>query len=312
MSGAVCVLGSFMTDLIVNAPRRPLPGETLVGTDFGIYLGGKGFNQVVAAARSGADTAMIGRLGDDDFGDAFRDALDEEGIDRTHVALDLDHGTGVGVPVVEPDGQNSIIIVPRANAAVAVTDVALAVDAIRSADVLLLQLELPVETALEAARIAAEAGTTVVLNPAPWTPVPDELLARTDVLVPNEPEAAQLLGLEVAQLDADDAVRRIVERYGVAGVIITLGERGAVIAADDLTTHIAPHELTAVDTVGAGDAYCGALAARLADGASLLDAARYANAAAAIAVTRVGGARSAPRRAEVEALLAPLADTAPA
>jgi ribokinase len=126
MSGAVCVLGSFMTDLIVNAPRRPLPGETLVGTDFGIYLGGKGFNQAVAAARSGARTAMIGRLGDDDFGDDFREALDHEGIDRVQVALDVNHGTGVGVPVVEPDGQNSIIIVPRANAAVATTDVALA------------------------------------------------------------------------------------------------------------------------------------------------------------------------------------------
>lgn len=313
MSGAVCVLGSFMTDLIVNAPRRPLPGETLVGTDFGIYLGGKGFNQAVAAARSGARTAMIGRLGDDDFGDDFREALDEEGIDRVQVALDVNHGTGVGVPVVEPDGQNSIIIVPRANAAVASVDVALAAETIRSADVLLLQLELPVETALAAARIAAAAGTTVVLNPAPWTPVPDELLELTDVLVPNEPEAAQLLGLEVTQLDADDAVRRIVERYDIGGVIVTLGERGAVVAADDLTTHLAPHDLDAVDTVGAGDAYCGALAARLAEGASLLEAARYANAAAAIAVTRVGGARSAPRRAEVEALLtAPLADTAPA
>jgi ribokinase len=179
--------------------------------------------------------------------------------------------------------------------------------------VLLLQLELPVETALAAARIAAAAGTTVVLNPAPWTTVPDELLALTDVLVPNEPEAAQLLGLEVTQLDADDAVRRIVERYDIGGVIITLGERGAVVAADDLTTHLAPHDLDAIDTVGAGDAYCGALAARLADGATLLEAARYANAAAAIAVTRVGGAQSAPRRAEVEALVTtPLADTAPA
>jgi ribokinase len=309
MNGRVCVLGSFMTDLIVNAPRRPAPGETLVGTLFGIHLGGKGFNQAVAAARMGATTAMVGRLGDDDFGDRFRAALDAEGIDRRQVGCDATQGTGVGLPVVEPDGQNSIIIVPQANGAVTTGDVTAAAAQVRDADVLLLQLELPVATALEAARIAAANGTTVILNPAPWQPVPADLLALADVLVPNEVEAAQLLGPD--GFDARGAADRIHRQLRTTAVV-TLGRQGVAVAAEGVTATVAAHDVPAVDTVGAGDTFCGALAAELAAGADLLQAVELANAAAAIAVTRPGGADSAPGRDAAVALVDSLRGVAPA
>lgn len=304
MAGSVCVVGSFMMDLIATAPRRPLPGETLVGTGFGTYLGGKGFNQAVASARAGATTAMIGRLGDDEFGRQFIAALDDEAIDRTGVVVDPDAGTGVGLPVVEPDGQNSIIIVPRANTLVDSLQVEEAAAQIESADVLLLQLELPQASALAAARVARAAGTRVVLNPAPFTEISDELIGLADVLVPNEPEAAQLLGVEATTLDAERAARELLAAYPVPLVLITLGPRGVLVASDDDQQVVPSHHVDAVDTVGAGDAFCGALAAALADGAPIGDAVEFSNAAAAIAVTQVGGARSAPTRRAVEQLLA--------
>lgn len=303
MGGKVCVVGSFMMDLIATAPRRPLPGETLVGSGFGMHLGGKGFNQAVAAARAGADTSMVGRLGDDDFGRRFLQALDEEGIDRNGVVIDPGEGTGVGLPVVEPDGQNSIIIVPRANTLVDAEQVRAAAEQVRAADVLLLQLELPVQSALAAARAARDGGTRVVLNPAPWVEVPDELIALADVLVPNEPEAAQLLGLDVDELDAERAADGILATHPVPLVLLTLGARGVYVATGDERRMVPGHTVQVVDTVGAGDAFCGALAAALADGASVHEAAEIGNAAAALAVTQVGGAASAPTAAQTARLL---------
>jgi ribokinase len=303
-AGRVCVLGSFMADLVVTAPRRPLPGETLVGTSFANHLGGKGYNQAVAAARAGAATTMIGRLGNDDFGHRFRAGLIAEGIDDRYVATDLEAGTGVGLPVVEPDGQNSIIIVPRANASVSVEDVELAAHAIQAADVLLLQLELPIETATAAAALAAASGTRVILNPAPWAPLPPELFAHVTWLIPNENEAAQLLGEDPTAVDPEIAAEDIQARWRLPAVLLTLGEDGVLVRSGEDSTFLTAHPVQAIDTVGAGDVFCGALAAELAAGRGLLEAATYANAAAAIAVTRPGGADSAPARAEVEALAA--------
>lgn len=303
MAGTVCVLGSFMTDLIANAPRRPLPGETLVGTDFGIYLGGKGFNQATAAERAGASTSMIGRIGDDDFGRRFLEALDAEGIDRGHVVIDPDSGTGVGLPVVEPDGQNSIIIVPRANTLVDDRQIEAATESIRAADVLLLQLELPFSSALTAARIAHTADTRVVLNPAPWTDVPDELVGLADVLVPNEPEAAQLLATDPGALDAERAARKILAAHPVSAVLVTLGSRGVIAAFGGRLQRMPGHRVEVVDTVGAGDVFCGALATALAEGISIEDAVEFGNAAAALAVTEVGGAQSAPDREAIQRML---------
>lgn len=304
MTGSVCVVGSFMMDLVASAPRRPLPGETLVGTGFAMHLGGKGFNQAIAAARAGAATSMVGLLGGDDFGSAFRLSLTAEGVDDTWVGVHDAAGTGVGLPVVEPDGQNSIIIVPRANTHVGRPQIEAARDVIASADVLLLQLELPVASAVAAAHAAREAGTLVVLNPAPMTALPDELLDCVDLLVPNEVELAALVGRPVTDGDVVDEARQLQERWGI-DVVVTLGSRGVlVLDRRREPVQLPAHRVAAVDTVGAGDTFCGYLGAGLAAGEDLVEAAVRANAAAAISVTRHGSAQSAPTATEVADMVA--------
>lgn len=301
----VCVLGSFMKDLVVAAPRRPRIGETLRGNSFREYLGGKGINQAVAAARCGARTAMLGRVGTDRYGDEFLEMLVAEGIDATHVQRDTVRGTGVGLPVVEPSGANSIIIVPRANDAVAPEDIQAAAPVIRSSKVLLVQLELPVPSAVSALEIAREAGVLTVLNPAPFTLLPPEIAELIDIVVPNEVEAEQLTRIEATDDQVLEVARQL--RYGLArrGAVVTLGERGAVVVDEAGTVKWLPaNDVQPVDTVGAGDAFCGALAARLAEGDSLLDAAQFAGAAGGLATTRSGGAPAMPYRPEIEALLA--------
>jgi len=283
--GRVVVVGSFMMDLVAYTSKLPAPGETVIGERFAMFLGGKGFNQAVAAARAGGDVAMVGRVGDDDFGRRFLAALDAEGIDRAGVSVDPAVGNGVGLPVVESSGQNAIIVIPQANHQL--TPELLPREVIASASVVLLQWELPEPVAVEAARIGREAGATVILNPAPAVGDIAAFDGLIDVLVPNEGEAATI--------------------GDVAGVhlVLTLGEKGArVVERDGTTTDIGPHEVDCVDTVGAGDAFCGALAASLANGASLVDAARIGNAAGACAVTVEGAEPSMPRRAAIDALLA--------
>ncbi|MCL2463768.1 MAG: ribokinase [Micrococcales bacterium] len=301
--GQVCVVGSFMMDLVASAPRRPMPGETLVGTDFEMRLGGKGFNQAVAAARAGAGTSMVGVLGADGFGDGFRAALHDENINDTWVGVDETAGTGVGLPVVEPDGQNSIIIVARGNLAVDAAYVEAAREAIAAAHVLTLQLELPIASAIAAARIAHQAGTVVVLNPAPMSAVPAELLENVDLLVPNEIELDALVGHPVGE-DVEAAATGLGARTDV-DVVVTLGSRGVVVAARGKSaTRLDAPRVTAVDTVGAGDVFCGYLAAGLAEQCELAEAVCSANSAAALSVTRTGSATAAPRRSEVSSFAA--------
>lgn len=303
MSAKVCVVGSFMMDLVASAPRRPATGETVIGTDFSTYLGGKGFNQAIAAARAGADTALIGRLGDDDFGHAFRSALRTDGVNDTAVVTDPDLGTGVGLPILEPDGQNSIVVVPRANSAVDAAQIQAHAEIIAEADVLLLQLELPVPAIAEACRQAQDANTLVVLNPAPYT-LADNLRGLVDVLVPNEVEL-----LALAELNADhDAVNEFAvaaekaQQTWSADVVATLGAAGSIVSKrNEAATMVPPMRVTAIDTIGAGDTFCGYLAEALASGASLAEAARVASVAAALAVTRRGAADSSPSRPEVDA-----------
>ena len=302
MSARVCVVGSFMMDLVASAPRRPARGETVIGTEFSTFLGGKGFNQAVAAARAGAETVFVGRLGDDDFGEAFRKALRAEGIDDSAVATDSVEGTGVGLPVLEPGGQNSIIVIPRANGAVEPEHIREHAGAIERADVVLVQLELPLPAVVEAARVARRSGTRVILNPAPYTGIA-ELRGLVDVLVPNEVELAAISGGHRPG-ELEMAARRVRADWG-CNVVATLGEHGAVLVgrAGDVA-RIEPHRVDAVDTIGAGDTFCGYLARSLASGTPIGDAVRVANAAAALAVTRRGAADSAPRSHEVAEFVA--------
>jgi ribokinase len=279
----VVVVGSFMMDLVARTSRLPKPGETVIGESFAMFLGGKGFNQAVACARSGGSTAMIGRVGDDDFGRRFLDALDREGIDRAGVSVDPEVGNGVGLPVVDGEGQNAIIVIPQANHRLTARD--LPVEVLSAAKVVLLQWELPATVTVEAARIAKAAGATVVLNPAPAVGDLRDYEGLIDVLVPNESEAAALGTMNGVSL------------------VLTLGDKGALVRHDGREEHFDPFEVDVVDTVGAGDAFCGALCAALAGGAPLFEAARIGNAAGALAVTKAGAEPSMPHRAAIDALL---------
>lgn len=331
---AVTVVGSFMMDLVIKTQRRPTKGETVVGTSFGMFPGGKGANQAVAAARLGARVEMVGRVGKDSFGDTFLRVLADEGVGTRFIVVDPEEGTGIGSPVIDADGDNSIIIVPRANMRVTPEDVERAGEAISSAKALLLQLEIPMAASARAARIARGAGATVILNPAPARELDDELLAHVDVLVPNEVELFGLVGYPAAATSGapataataataaapaaaptpdgrapdDDAVisaaTEMSRRYGCL-VVVTLGERGAAFVGPG----IGPGRVRAfevaqvVDTTAAGDAFCGALAVSLSEGAGIEDAVRFACSAGAVAVTRLGAMPSLPARAEVEELL---------
>ncbi|MFF0264374.1 ribokinase [Kribbella sp. NPDC004536] len=302
----VCVLGSFMKDLVASAERRPLPGETLHGTGFAEFLGGKGVNQAIAAARMGARTAIVGTIGEDRYGEEFLELLVSNGVDTSWVVRHPSLGTGVGLPLVLPDGGNSIIIVSRANAAITTLDVEAAAEVISSSRVLAVQLELPLEASRTALRLASTAGVTTILTPAPVGPVDPALASYVDILVPNEVEAAALTGL-----DCDDEsqvpmiARKLAEDWDLRGCVVTLGARGAYVLdrASSFEERVAPYAVDTVDTVGAGDAFCGSLAASLAEGAGLVDAVRLANAAAALSTTVNGAADSAPVRAAAVALL---------
>lgn len=295
MSGSVTVIGSYMMDLIAYAPRRPFPGETIRGDSFVTALGGKGFNQAVAAARAGASTQMLGRLGTDEFGDQFIAALIAENISILGVERDATNGTGVGLPVVETGGENSIIIVPRSNDGADELFVQRNAQQIKDAQILLLQLELPLAGAVAAAKIAKAAGVRVVLNPAPAAQV-DQFTGLIDVIVPNEIEFATLAG------ESGTMVERAIElrtRMKCSDLVITLGSKGVYVLDGDQLVEIAAPVVTAIDTIGAGDTFCGYLAARLALGDSVIKAARIAVKAASISVTRSGGALSAPYSNEV-------------
>jgi len=302
-AGRVVVVGSLVMDIVVRLSRRPVAGETVVGKDVGLYLGGKGFNQAVAARRAGAEVSMIGRLGRDPFGEPFFAALDREGIERSGVQVDDTAGTGVAIPMIDESGENSIVVVPRANLSLMPEQIAGSLEQLRSASVLLVQLESSPAASAAAARLAREAGALVLWNTAPIGEIPVELFSLAEIVIANELEATALTGRRVTDAASATAAAVAIRTRGAAVGIITLGERGLVAATGTGLIVLPAHSVEAVDTTGAGDAFCGALAAELARGASLEAALRFANAAGALAVTKLGAEPSLPRRAEVVALL---------
>ncbi|MGY1811527.1 ribokinase [Blastococcus sp. SYSU D00820] len=298
----VTVVGSLNEDVLVPVERLPGRGETVVGGDATTAPGGKGANQAAAAGRLGSGVAMVGRVGDDPAGRRMRAALADAGVDVGSVLATAGVPTGSAtIPVEEGTGENLIVVVPGANAALAPGDVD--VEAVRAAGVLLLQLEVPLATVA-----AAAAGTrgTVVLNPAPPQPLPPELLDRVDVLVPNEHELAALAGAPDTHRDPAEvaALARRLARPGTA-VVVTLGARGAVVvpAGGAPALHQAAPAVTPVDTTGAGDCFCGALCQALARGEELPAAVRYAVTAAALSTTGPGARGALPDDAAVRAAL---------
>lgn len=301
----IVVVGSSNTDLIVRAGRLPLPGETVTGGDLMTAAGGKGANQAVAAARLGAEVCFVGRVGKDMFGDQARQHLAQEGLDLRYLVQDADAPSGVALIVVGPRGQNIIAVAPGANHRLTPVDVQAASPVFRQADVVLLQLEVPLETVEAAIRLGHEPSRRtpclVILNPAPapTQALPASLLAQVDILTPNEHEAALLTG----EQDPEKAAAVLLER-GVKTVVVTLGETGALVAVSpSKMVRIPAYPVEAVDTTAAGDAFNGGLAVALAHEQNLEAAVRYASAVGAISVTRLGAQPSLPTAEEVSGFL---------
>jgi len=299
----ICVVGSSNVDLLARVPRLPRLGETLVGRTFHLGYGGKGANQAVMAARLGAEVAMVTRVGRDVFGDGMRRNYGAQGIDTTHVLVDDERFSGVAPIFVDDAAQNVVVIIPGANLGLSADDVRRAAAVIRGVDVLIGQLEVPVETTREAVRLARAGGVRTILNPAPAAPLPDDLLALVDVCVPNEVEIEALTGRTVATVDAAVAAAQALRERGPRTVIVTLGERGAVLVDADGATVLPAVQVEAVDSTGAGDAFIGSLAVFLAEGDDERRAARRANAIAALTTTVLGTQDSFPIRAVADAFL---------
>ena len=299
----IAVVGSSNTDMIVRVPRLPRPGETILGGAFSTAAGGKGANQAVAAAQAGGDVTLIARVGDDIFGAQARAGLASYGIHLDHLTTDAGAPSGVALIVVDTNGENSIAVASGANARLSPSDGRAAETRIRSADILLLQLEIPLETVACAADIARRAGIRVVLNPAPACPLDDAVVRTLSIITPNESEAEALTGIPVADnASAERAARALLER-GVEAVIVTMGSKGAFLRTRDTARHVPGLSVRAVDATAAGDVFNGALAVAMAEGNTLEEAVRFANAAAALSVTRVGAQPSIPARAEIERML---------
>ena len=300
----IVVIGSSNTDMVIRTPRIPRPGETVLGGEFFMAPGGKGANQAVAAARAGGEVHFVARVGDDVFGQQSLDGFIRDGIHVDHGVRDKDAPSGVALIIVGPDGENCIAVASGSNARLGVADVRLAKPVISSADIVLMQLESPLETVREAAVIAASAGVPVVLNPAPARALSDDILGRVAYLTPNETEAEILTGITlIKKSDLAKAADALLAK-GIKAVLITLGSKGVYVATREKKEVMPAFKVIPVDTTAAGDAFNGALAVALAEGRPLLEAARFANAAAALATTKMGAQPSLAGRDDIEKLLA--------
>ena len=297
---SVAVVGSINQDLIIRVPRQPRAGETVLGHGHFTGRGGKGANQAMAAARLGAEVAFFGRVGDDAAGRESVATLLAAGVDVSGIGVDEDASTGLAIIAVDDEAENAIIVSQGANASFGPEHVDEAAAVIDRAEVTLLQLEVPMPAVLRAAELA---GHRLLLNPAPARPLPAELLAVVDVLIPNQTELAMLAGAsELRSVDESAAAAATIS--GPGAVVVTLGEDGAVVVMAGVTEHVRAPVVDAVDMTGAGDAFCGALAEGLAGGRRLMDAVRRAVYAGALATTRMGAQSALPTSTDLEALIA--------
>jgi ribokinase len=298
MKPKIVVVGSANTDMVVNVQHLPDPGETVLGADYIQSMGGKGANQAVAAARLGADVTLVARLGRDAFGDTSIAAYKAEGISVDFVFRDENKPSGVALIMVDQNGENIIAVAQGANAALSKEDILSAESAIQNADCMLVQLEIPMDTVQAAVELAVKHNVPVILNPAPATELSPALMAAVDYLTPNENEATLLAG-ENASSGVMEGARMLKTRFNIKNLILTLGEKGAAII-DEHSRIVPSYKVNPVDTTGAGDAFNGALAVALARGNSLQDAVLFANAVAALTITRSGAQSSLPTKAVVE------------
>ena len=299
----IAVVGSFMMDLVVQCNRLPLEGQTIVGQDFNTFVGGKGSNQAIAAARLGANVSMIGRVGTDNFGDELLKNLSAEGVDSQFVVKDTEMGTGVAMITVDANGDNTIVAVPKANMSLKPDNIDQAESATAVADILLLQLEVSLLAVQRAAEIAKANGVPVLLNPAPARRIPMELMSLVDILVPNETETEFLTGFRLTDMESIKSAAKHLLEESVPTVVLTLGDQGALLATAEDIQLVPSYSVKAVDATAAGDAFCGTLAVSVARGDSWESAVNFANAAGALAVTKLGAAPSIPTREQVIELI---------
>jgi len=296
----IVVIGSINLDLVLRVAHPPLPGETVLARDLSAIPGGKGANQAVGAARLGARTAMVGRVGDDEFGRRLLAGLGENRVDAQHVQITGGVASGVAVITVDDRGQNAICVAPGANHRVTPADVDAAADTIKQAKVCLLQLELPIDTVLHAIEVCRAAGVETILDPAPApTSIPEHLL-EVDILTPNLIEARTLAAANTAE---DRELAAALAARGARRVVIKLGDQGALVCDGDRFRHLQAHRITPVDTTAAGDAFNAALGVARARGQALPDAIRTANAAGAAACLKFGAQPSLPTQADIDAVL---------
>jgi len=298
-SKKIVVIGSCNTDMVVKSDRLPVPGETVLGGAFMMNPGGKGANQAVAIARLGGNVTFISKTGNDLFGRQSIEMYGDENIVTDYIFSDQNLPSGVALIMVDRNGENCIVVASGANGTLSPKDIEKARNVIESADILLMQLEVPMDTVEYAAKLAHEKGVKVVLNPAPAAFLSNDLLHCLYTIIPNKTEAEMLSGIKVSDLETAKQAADIIAAKGVDKVVITLGSKGALIKDGDNYTNIPAESVNAVDTTAAGDTFCGALCVYLSEGYSLTESVRYANAAAAIVVTRIGAQSAIPYKNEV-------------
>ena len=300
MSRKIVVIGSCNTDMVINLDRLPLPGETLLGGQFFMNSGGKGANQAVAAARLGGKVIFIAKVGNDPFGIRSIDQYKAEGIGTKHVLVDKEHPSGVALILVDSHGENSIAVASGANARLTPKDIDDAQSAIKDGDIVLMQLETPMETVERAALIAKQERKKVILNPAPAQPLSASLLECLYMLIANETEAEFISGVQITDMNSVARAADIICSKGVENVVITLGSKGAFIKERGAYHQVPALKVKAVDATAAGDTFCGAVCVALAEDKGITEAVEFANRAAAVTVTRMGAQSSLPYRREVE------------
>jgi len=299
MSNKIIVVGSMNMDMVVKTSHIPQPGETVLGGSFLMNPGGKGANQAVAVARLGGDVTFIGKIGDDIFGKQSSQLFDEEGVDTNGILADDHTPSGIALITVDETGENSIVVAPGANAHLEPADVETVLNNYPDSKILLVQLEIPMQTVEHAARIARQRGMLVVLNPAPANSLVPGMFGLIDVITPNENEAEMLSGMQISDVASARQAAERIHQQGVKHVIITLGKDGAVLLEDGAFHHIPAPEVETVDTTAAGDVFNGAFVVAVSEGKALKDAVSFACHAASIAVTRMGAQSSIPFRNEI-------------